>query len=144
MVVEQASEDFKTRNENARGGGMRGIMAMGQGNQSIKDKVMQQVSGDLDAKQKELDLLGAKDEIRIEENKIRVSEAELAGYGKLLDVGMDTERQGMGNMMSSLGGMAGGMTGGAGGAGGAAGAGAIDGAGETSVWNQTSTLNSRV
>ena len=100
MQAEAANEDFKTRNENARGGGMRGIMAMGQGNQTIKDKVTQQISAGLDAKQKELDVMAANDDVRIETIKEKRSQDELAGYGAMLNKGRDMGAQGTANLVS--------------------------------------------
>jgi len=107
MMMEASAQDFKSRSQDAKAGGMRGIMAMSQDNQTIRDKVTQQVGAGLDAKQKEIDLLASQDEIRMETIKEKRSQDELAGYGAMLNKGQDMGAQGMANLTSAVGGMAG-------------------------------------
>ncbi len=124
MRAEEANMDFKNITEASRGGGMRGIMGMTQAAQNNKNKVMEQVGAGLDAQQRSLDVLAAKDEVRIENTLDKRKQDELAGYGNMLDVARQGEQQAIGSMVSSIGGMAGAMGGGSGGAQGA-GAGSI-------------------
>lgn len=95
MNVANATEAIRSSGSRAILGGTSNII-----NQSTDN--MQKVGANLDQQQKSLDVLGAKDDVRIETIKEKRSQDELAGYGKMLDVANDSKKQAWSNMLKSV------------------------------------------
>lgn len=79
--------------EASRQGGSRGIAANLDKLQSAISTTTNEIATDLDRQQKAIDIREAQDDITIRDMKERRQAEELAGYGQLMNVGMDMKYQ---------------------------------------------------
>ena len=94
---DEAARASATATRAAMGAGARGVAALGNVVAATND-VNREVAANLDEQQRNIDMMTAKDETRIQ-NMIETRQAnELAGYGQMMNVGMGMKHQGLANV----------------------------------------------
>lgn len=121
MRREEAARQSATSVNALRSGGVRGIVGGVGQVQAQNNLVNKDIAVGIDEQQKNLDMAAAGQDINNQSIMERRQENELAGYGNMVDVGMDMRNSGIGDlvaaggaidsmaMMAATGGMSGAM-----------------------------------
>lgn len=103
LQTEQANLAAATATEALRTGGTRGILG-GLGRvQAASNLSARQIAAGLDEQQKRIDFSKAQYDTKIQDMVESRQREELAGYGQMMNVGMGTKYQGIGNIMNAVG-----------------------------------------
>ena len=81
-------------------GGARGLAQIGRVTQAAVDQT-RQAAADLDRQQKELQYAASQQDVANQQMVERRQAEELAGYGQMMNVGMQNKWQGVGNVMNA-------------------------------------------
>jgi hypothetical protein len=100
MQAEEAARVSSTVMQAGRAGGTRGIAATAGRVQAQNNKVNQGIAVNLDEQQKNIDRAVAGDNAAIRGMRETRQSNELAGYGNMVDVGMDMRQSGMGDLVA--------------------------------------------
>lgn len=121
MRADQANSATANITEAVRAGGTRAIVGSAGRIQANNNLVSRDIAANLDEQQKNIDMKAAADDAQIRNMTEKRQSDELAGYGNMMDVGMDMRHQGFGDlvalggaidnvaMMAATGGFSGGM-----------------------------------
>lgn len=102
MRVDEAARATATSVEALRGAGQRGLIG-GLGRvQAQNNLVSRDIAANLDEQQKSKDFAAAGQDINIQAMEEKRQADELAGYGNMLDVGMDMQNSGKGDIVAGL------------------------------------------
>lgn len=99
MRTDQANITTSNMVEAMRAGGTRGLANLGRV-QAQNNMVSRDIAADLDQQQKNIDMKAAQDDTRIRDMVEKRQSDELAGYGNMMDVGMDMQQSGMGDLVA--------------------------------------------
>ena len=103
MRADEAARAAATGVEALRGGGQRALVG-GLGRvQAQNNLVNRDIAANLDEQQKAIDMSAAGQDVNIQAMKEKRQADELAGYGNMIDVGMDMRQSGVGDIVSGLG-----------------------------------------
>ena len=101
MRVDQANVNTATNVDALRAGGARSLAA-GMGRvQAQNNTVSRDIAAGLDEQQKALDLKAAGQDVVNQNMTEKRQGDELAGYGNMIDVGMDMRAQGVGDLVAA-------------------------------------------
>jgi hypothetical protein len=103
LRAEEAARLSSTTVEAARGGGTRGVVGAVGKIQAQNNLVNRDIGADLDAKTKELQMAAAGQDVNNQAIMEKRQEDELAGYGNMVNVGMDLKQQGRGALIAAAG-----------------------------------------
>ena len=98
---EESARNLATSMDALQSGGVRGVVGGTGSINTANQNVNRQIGADLDTQQKNIDYFKAQDEARIRTMNEKRQSDELAGYGNLLDVGMNQKNQGFDTMFNA-------------------------------------------
>tara|TARA_R110000851_G_scaffold148036_1_gene288198 strand:+ start:255 stop:803 length:549 start_codon:yes stop_codon:yes gene_type:complete len=101
MRTDQANLATATTMQAVRAGGTRSIVGASGKVQAQNNLVSRDIAAGLDEQQKGIDMKAAQDETQIRAMNEKRQGDELAGYGNMMDVGMDMKNSGMGDLVAA-------------------------------------------
>lgn len=101
MRADEAARVSSTVVNAGRAGGTRGIAATAGRAQAQNNLVNRDIAANLDEQQKAIDMAAAQDDTKIRSMTEKRQSDELAGYGNMVDVGMDMRHQGYGDLVAA-------------------------------------------
>lgn len=107
---EEVARNAATATQAMRGAGARGVANIGKV-QAQANQVNREIAADVDRQVKDINRMKAQDEVNLRGMRETRQANELAGYGKMLDVGRSMKYQGIGDIASGFSAMGEGMGG---------------------------------
>ena len=101
MRADQANTATATMTEALRAGGTRAIIGGAGRVQAQNNLVSRDIAANLDEQQKAINMKAAADDTRVRDMVEKRQSDELAGYGNMMDVGMDMRHQGFGDLVAA-------------------------------------------